>query len=68
MGYTKEGVAGFGLWVIVCQFLISEYILFPEVQVNCFLHLVTLYNIDAIPFIYSEKVAWAAKKIATVLL
>lgn len=41
------------------------YILVPEVQVNFFLHLVTLYNTDAILFIYSEK---AAKEIATVLL
>lgn len=44
-----------------------DYISIPEVQVNGFLHLVILYNTDAVP-IYSEKAAWAAKEIATVLL
>lgn len=44
-----------------------DYISVPEVQINGFLHLVILYNTDAIP-IYSEKAAWAAEEIATVLL
>lgn len=44
---------------------LTGYIVVPEVQVNIFLHLVTLYNTDAVLSIYSEK---AAKEIATVLL
>lgn len=46
---------------------LTDYGSVPGVPVNFFLHLVTSYNTGAVPFIYSEKAAWTAKEIATVL-
>ena len=51
----KEGVAGFGLNHNLPILGLIGHISLPKVEVNCFLHLVILYNMDA------------SKEIATVL-